>query len=103
MAQKVIAGVTLEVNEEGYLLDHSKWTKEIALEIAKEEGITLTEKHFEVLEYLRKRAIAGDALTIRSIGKSGLIDIKTFYDLFPGGPLKKSSKIAGILKPVGCI
>ena len=33
MAQKTIAGVTLEVNEEGYLLDSSKWNKEIAIEI----------------------------------------------------------------------
>lgn len=103
MEQKTIAGIILEVNEEGYMLDHSKWTNEIALEIAKEEGIDLTEKHFVILKYLRERAIKGDALTIRSVGKSGIIDIKGFYDLFPGGPLKKSSKIAGILKPVGCI
>lgn len=103
MAQKTIAGVVLEVNEEGYMLDHTKWTNDIANEIAKEEGIPLTEKHFQVLNFLRERAIKGDALTIRSMGKSGIVDIKTFYELFPGGPLKKSSKIAGILKPVGCI
>lgn len=103
MAQKTIAGLILEVNEEGYMLDHSKWTNEIAIEIAKEESIILSEKHFQILNYLRERAIKGDALTIRSIGKSGIVDIKTFYELFPGGPLKKSSKIAGILKPVGCI
>lgn len=103
MAQKSIAGIVLEVNDEGYMLDHTKWTNEIAHEIAKEEGIALTEKHFVVLNYLRDRAVKGDALTIRGVGKSGIVDIKTFYDLFPGGPLKKSSKIAGILKPVGCI
>ncbi len=103
MAQKTIAGVSLEVNEEGYLMDSSKWTKDIAIEIAKEEEITLTDKHFEVLNYLRDRQAKGEALSIRSVGKSGIVDIKGLYDLFPGGPLKKSSKIAGIPKPVSCI
>jgi len=103
MATKTIAGITLEVNEEGYLADPSKWTREIAIEIAKEEGIELTEKHFEVLNYLRERHAKGEALSIRSVGKSGIVDIKGLYDLFPGGPLKKSSKIAGIPKPVSCV
>jgi dissimilatory sulfite reductase related protein len=103
MATKIIAGVTLDVNEEGYLIDPLKWTKEIALEIAKDEGIELTEKHFEVLNYLRDRHVKGEALSIRSVGKSGIVDVKGLYDLFPGGPLKKSSKIAGIPKPVSCV
>jgi dissimilatory sulfite reductase related protein len=103
MATKTIAGVSLEVNEEGYLTDHSKWTREIAVEIAKEEGIELTEKHFEVLNYLRDRHSKGESLSIRSVGKSGIVDVKGLYDLFPGGPLKKSSKIAGIPKPVSCV
>ena len=103
MATKTFAGVTLEVNEEGYLLDPTKWTREIALEIATEEGIDLTEKHFEVLNYLRERQSRGELLSIRSVGKSGIIDIKGLYDLFPGGPLKKSSRIAGIPKPASCV
>jgi len=55
MAQKIIAGVTVDVTEEGYLTDPSQWTKEIALEIAKEEGLELTEKHFAILDYLREK------------------------------------------------
>ena len=54
MATKNYAGVNVEVTEEGYLVDPSQWTKEVAEEIAKEEGIELTDKHFEVFEYLRK-------------------------------------------------
>jgi tRNA 2-thiouridine synthesizing protein E len=42
-------------------------------------------------------------LTIRKIGKSGVVDIKEFYALFPVGPLKTATKIAGIPKPAGCI
>ncbi|MFO7843750.1 MAG: TusE/DsrC/DsvC family sulfur relay protein [Bacteroidales bacterium] len=101
MAQKTIAGVNLEVTEDGYLEDPTQWNEEIAKEIAKEEGIELTDKHFEVIKFIRENADAG--LTIRKVGKSGIVDIKGFYELFPGGPLKISSKIAGIKKPTSCV
>ena len=103
MATKTIAGVSVDLNDEGYLTDPSQWTKEVAAEIALEEGIELTDKHFEVLEYLREETANGAQLTIRRVGKSGITDIKGLYDLFPGGPLKKSSRIAGIPKPSSCV
>ena len=43
MAQKTIAGQAVDVNDEGYLVDSSQWSKEIAAEMAKEEGIDLTD------------------------------------------------------------
>jgi tRNA 2-thiouridine synthesizing protein E len=101
--EKTIAGVTVTVNEEGYLENPEQWTKEVAEEIAKEEGIELTDKHFEVLDYLRNQFQAGESLSIRKVGKSGIVDIKGLYQLFPGGPLKKSSRIAGIPKPASCV
>jgi dissimilatory sulfite reductase related protein len=103
MATKTYAGVNVEVNEEGYLTDPSVWTRDIAIDIAKEETIELTEKHFAVLEFIRNKVSGGSALTIRSVGKSGITDIKEFYQLFPGGPLKKASRIAGIHKPTSCV
>jgi len=103
MAQKTYAGVTVDVNDEGYFTNPSQWTKDIAVEIAKEEGITLTDQHFAIIEYLRNRQINGEPLSIRSINHSGIIDVKTFYQLFPGAPLKKATKIAGIPKPASCV
>ncbi|MFO8236280.1 MAG: TusE/DsrC/DsvC family sulfur relay protein [Bacteroidales bacterium] len=103
MAQKTIAGQTVNVDEEGYLEDYKQWNEDIAKEIAKEEGIELTDKHFEVIKYLREQYEAGASLTIRKVGKSGITDIKELYKLFPGGPLKKSSRIAGIPKPTSCV
>jgi tRNA 2-thiouridine synthesizing protein E len=103
MAQKIIAGVTVDVNEEGYFTNPAQWTKEIGLEIGKEEGIQLTEKHFEVLNFIRERHAKGEMLTIRSVGNSGITDIKGFYGLFPGAPMKKAAKIAGIPKPASCV
>jgi TusE/DsrC/DsvC family sulfur relay protein len=103
MTTTEINGVTINVNDEGYFLDASQWSKDIAVEMAKRENIELTDKHYQVLEFLRNRFLKGETLTIRSIGKSGIVDIKQFYELFPGGPLKMSSKIAGIPKPASCV
>jgi TusE/DsrC/DsvC family sulfur relay protein len=103
MAQKIISGVTVDVNEEGYFTNPAQWTKELAMEVAGEEGIQLTATHYAVLEFLRERFSKGENLTIRSVGNSGIIDIKGFYGLFPGAPMKKAAKIAGIPKPASCV
>lgn len=103
MAQKTYSGVTVDVNDEGYFTTPSQWTKDIAVEIAREEGITLTDQHFAIIEFLRNRHLNGELLSIRSINHSGVLDVKTFYQLFPGAPLKKATKIAGIPKPASCI
>lgn len=103
MATKTYAGVNVEVNDEGYMTDASQWSKEIAMEIAKQEGVELTDKHFEVLEFIRNKSAEGATLTIRGINKSGVVDAKSFYQMFPGAPLKKSTKIAGVSKPESCI
>jgi TusE/DsrC/DsvC family sulfur relay protein len=98
-----IAGIRLDVTEDGYLTDLSQWNKEIAVEMAKENGIELTDKHWEVLYWIQDQVKNDVALSIRGIKKSGVIDIKQFYELFPGGPLKISTKIAGVPKPKSCI
>lgn len=103
MKEITVSGQSYNLTDEGYLEDVSKWTPELAVELAKEQGIELSEDHFKVLEYLRKEHEAGATLTIRKVGKSGIVDIKGLYKLFPGGPLKFSSKYAGIPKPTSCV
>ena len=103
MAQRTLAGHPVDVNDEGYFTDASAWTEAMAAELAREAGIELTPKHHEVLHFLRDRYASGQPLTIRRVGKSGIVTIKEFYGLFPGGPLKVSSKIAGIPKPTSCV
>lgn len=100
---KTIKQVEIKVNDEGYLTDFSQWTKEIGEELAKEHDIEMTEKHWEVISWIQEQVAANEPLSIRGIKKSGVIDIKQFYELFPGGPLKVSTKIAGVPKPKSCI
>lgn len=98
-----IAGIRLDVTEDGYLTDVSQWTKEIGQEIAKNEGIVMTDRHWEVVSWLQEQVKNEVALSVRGIKKSGVLDIKEFYALFPNGPLKVSTKIAGVPKPKSCI
>lgn len=101
--EKVIGNKTINVNDQGYLNDFSQWDREVATELAKEKDIDLTDKHWEVIEFLQDKHKNEEALSIRGIKKSGVINIKEFYSLFPGGPLKVSTLIAGIPKPKSCI
>ena len=103
MTERTYAGICVRCSDQGYLEDLKNWTKEIGNEIAQEEGIQMTDKHWEVIDYLQTECRNEVPLTIRKVGKSGVTTIKEFYALFPEGQLKKASRIAGIPKPVSCI
>ena len=104
MPQKEIAGKMIDLDDNGYMTDFNQWSKEVAIELAKENDIdSLTDKHWEVIEYLQKCHLDSVTLSIRKVGKSGVTTIKEMYQLFPGGPLKISTLIAGIPKPASCI
>lgn len=104
MPEKTINGTTVSVDDDGFMTDHSQWNKEIAIALAEEEGITLTDAHWKVLDYIisdhaEKGAIPG----MRRMNKVGGIPTKELYALFPGGPIKKAAKISGLLKPASCV
>lgn len=99
----MVAGKPVQMNEEGFMINLSEWTKEIGEAIAAEHNISLTPTHWQVVEYLQSEFRKEVALTIRRIGKSGVVDIKQFYQLFPPAPLKIAAKISGIPKPASCI
>ncbi len=103
MAQKEILGKTIEFDDEGYFVNAGDWSEEIAREVAKQNGFDLTDEHLKVLNWMRRQVEAGKTLSIRAIGKSGVVDVKTFYKLFPGAPLKLATKYAGLKKPQSCI
>lgn len=102
---KEILGKSLAIDADGNLVNLADWNEEIALELAKEEGINeLTEKHWQVINYMRKVfSESGDAPSIRKLTKESGVDTKELYSLFPKGPAKKAAKIAGLPKPKGCI
>ncbi len=108
-------GVSVEVDEEGYLVNLNDWTPEVATAFAatgddKIEG-GLTSEHWEIINFLRKYyeeyqiAPAVRVLT-KAIGKKMGADkgnSKYLYSLFQYGPGKQACRYAGLPKPTGCI
>lgn len=92
-------------NEEGFMTDPSKWTKEIAEVLAKQEGIeTLTPDHWKIIDFCRLTGMSsGKSPTLRQITTGTGISTKDLFALFPKGPAKKVAKIAGLGKPEGCV
>jgi TusE/DsrC/DsvC family sulfur relay protein len=105
METLVLAGQSVEVNEEGFLVNPGDWSKEIAVDIAKQEGIDeLTDAHWKVINFCRERATeTGSAPTLRQITTGSDITTKELFALFPKGPAKKVAKISGLGKPEGCV
>ncbi|MDD3448586.1 MAG: TusE/DsrC/DsvC family sulfur relay protein [Gammaproteobacteria bacterium] len=106
-----VGGKSVETDEEGYLVNLADWDEEIAGELAKSEGVEMTENHWEVVNFLREYyneyqiAPAVRVLT-KAIGKKlgpEKGNSKYLYELFPYGPAKQACKIAGLPKPTGCI
>ncbi|ACL30261.1 TusE/DsrC/DsvC family sulfur relay protein [Buchnera aphidicola str. APS (Acyrthosiphon pisum)] len=101
----------LEKDSEGYLKKTKDWNIKLAEEIAKRENITLSSDHWKVIIFVRKfyfkfNITPSMRMLIKSIqkeiGKSKMNSIYLFK-LFPKGPAKQASKIAGIPKPVKCL
>ena len=105
MSLDTIAGITVDLNEEGFLTNWTQWNDEVAVELARREAIEhLTERHWEVLRFMRKEyEEKGTGPTVRLLGKTSGVPVKELYELFPKGPAKLAAKIAGIPKPRGCI
>ncbi len=111
MASIEAGGKSYEVDEEGYLQNLSEWNEDVANVLAAGENVTMTEQHWEVVNFLREYyneyqiAPAVRVLT-KAIGKKLGADkgnSKYLYELFPFGPAKQACKIAGLPKPTGCI
>lgn len=107
-----VNGKTIETDEDGYLKDVTQWSKEAAEYLAKTEDVTMTDKHWEVINFLRDyygqyqiapmvKILTKEIANLHGIDKKDAS--KMLYDLFPSGPAKQACKIAGLPKPTGCV
>ena len=111
MSTLEVEGKSYEVDEEGYLQDWQVWNEGLAAEMAKQDGLALTDAHWEVIRFLRnyfeKYQIAPMIkILTKEIGKvlgpeKG--NTKYLYELYPAGPAKQACKYAGLPKPTGCV
>jgi TusE/DsrC/DsvC family sulfur relay protein len=105
MTSLTLEGAPVDLDAEGFFLKPEQWTREMADEIARANGIEqLTDRHWLVIDFMRTTYLeTGSGPTIRALGKASGVPIKELYQLFPKGPAKLAAKIAGIPKPRGCI
>ncbi|OGT90900.1 MAG: sulfurtransferase TusE [Gammaproteobacteria bacterium RIFOXYA12_FULL_61_12] len=106
-----VNGKVLETDEEGYLADITQWEPGVAEVMSKEDDLTLTAEHWELINFLREYyeeyqiAPAVRVLT-KAVGKTMGKDkgnSKYLYSLFPYGPGKQACRYAGLPKPTGCV
>ena len=104
MPTTTIAGRTIEVNEEGFLVHPAEWTEDLAAELARLIGIEMTEAHWAPIRFLRSDFDAmGETATLRRVSTQTGIDVKSLFGLFPKKPAKKMAYVAGLPKPKGCV
>jgi tRNA 2-thiouridine synthesizing protein E len=97
-------GKTIETNATGFLVNQEDWSKELAEHMAKLEGITLTQKHWDLIDYLRDEFINNNGTQpntrhiVKAMADKWGVDViqKDVYDLFPKDPSKQGGRIAGL-------
>lgn len=102
---------SIESDPNGYLLSLEDWSEEIASQLANEEGIELSDAHWEIVNFLRNYYLeTGTSPNVRSLMKIITKKLgpekgtrKYLYALFPKGPSRQGCKIAGLPRPNDCI
>jgi tRNA 2-thiouridine synthesizing protein E len=83
------------------------WTKADAEAVARSEGLTLVDDHWETIRVIQSvhaedqsmpLRMVHDALDVRFGDKGG---IRYLYSILPGGPVTQGSRLAGLLPPLG--
>ncbi len=99
-----VEGKSVETTENGYLVNAEDWSEAVAAAIASDEGIEMTDQHWDIVKYLRDEHYnnAGNEPNERTILKDMARrwgtkpTSKDMYNLFPGMPSKQGRKVAGL-------
>lgn len=104
-------GQKYRLDQSGYLLDSACWNRAFAEEMAVREGLQLSPEHWQLIEFARKHYLRyDDSPPMRVLVKRVQQQLgdengnsRYLYRLFPQGPGKQVSLLAGLPKPVSCI
>ncbi len=105
MAQIEMAGIMIDVDENGFMQEIAKWNEDIARAYAQKENVNeLTEDHWKAINFLRNYYLEfGICPMIRKLIKETGFNLSRLYELFPEGPANSACKWAGVPKPTGCV
>ncbi len=105
MSAMHIAGRDLEFNHKGHMVHFDHWDREVGQALAAEEGLTLTDCHWAVIDFLRDYYATYDhppssRLVAKGVGekvtRNAPCTRKTLEALFPDGGCKQACRIAGL-------
>jgi len=99
-----VNGTMIETNDNGYLINSEDWSEDLAAVIADQENIELTDRHWDLINFLRDEFHDnhGNQPNTRAIVKAmstawgEKISQRDVYALFPGDPSKQGGRIAGL-------
>jgi len=99
-----VNGTSIETTDSGFLVDPAAWSEDVAQALAEIEGIELTERHWDIIHYLRDEYFNNnqnqpmERQLLKDIGKKwgSKPSSKDVYKLFPLAPTKQGTKIAGL-------
>ena len=106
-----VAGKSLPLDKHGYLQQLTDWTPEVAEAFAKLEQLTLSDAHWEVIYFVREfYQQFNTSPAIRLLVKAMAEKLgpekgnsKYLFLLFPEGPAKQATRLAGLPKPAKCL
>ena len=101
-------GATIEVDDEGYLLNTDDWSPALAEVLARELSMELTDERLEIVHFVREHFEERECIPeLRTLLKAlrekhgkEKATRRYVYDLFPYGYGQQACKIAGMRKPL---
>lgn len=107
----MVDGVALASTDDGFLRDAGQWNRRVAEELARLEGIEISDAHWNILLFIREyyaqfKHLPNARMFVAAIRKQfgeGVGNSRYLQKLFPQGPLKYACKIAGLPKPPTCL
>lgn len=97
-------GRQIEATSSGYLVDQQDWSRGLAERIASLEHIELSQRHWDLIDYLRDEYFSNNQSTpstraiLKAMGErwGERVEQNALYDLFPLDPSKQGGRIAGL-------
>lgn len=102
---KFLGGREVLLDQEGFLVEATAWTEDMANDMAREQGLeVLEELHWRTIRFLREYFFAhGKAPMGRDIRNGTGLSLLEIEQLFPGGLKEGARRLAGLPNPRGCM
>jgi tRNA 2-thiouridine synthesizing protein E len=101
----------IETDSAGYLINYEQWCEDMVPLLAEQTNIHLSDAHWEVIRFVRQFFLDYETSpAIRVLVKAMAQSLgeekgnsRYLHRLFPDGPAKLATKLAGLPKPKKCL